>query len=78
MVFRVWAFFFPFFCASDGRDLKDCTFPKDIKKFLVDVHDFSVELIGEDIFPLFQRNVTVSITLFYCSAVQCNAQVSVF
>ncbi|XP_029195881.2 uncharacterized protein LOC114961374 isoform X2 [Acropora millepora] len=43
---------------DDGRDLKDCTLPKDIKKFLVDVHDFSVELIGEDIFPLFQRNVT--------------------
>ena len=78
MVFRVWAFFSFFFCAPDGRDLKDCTLPKDIKKFLVDVHDFSVELIGEDIFPLFQRNVTVSITLFYCSAVQCNAKVSVF
>lgn len=32
--------------------------PKDIKKFLVDVHDFSEELSGEDIFPLFHPYVT--------------------
>ena len=48
------------FCNSDGRDLKDCMLPKDIKKFLVDVHDFSEELSGEDIFPLFHPYVTVS------------------
>ena len=38
---------------SDGRDLKDCTLPQDIKKFLIEVHDFSDEVPGEDIFPLF-------------------------
>lgn len=43
---------------DDGRDLKDCALPKDIKKFLVDVHDFSEELPGEDIFPMFHPYVT--------------------
>ncbi|XP_078358629.1 SMC5-SMC6 complex localization factor protein 2-like [Oculina patagonica] len=43
---------------DDGRDLRDCTLPQDIKKFLVDVHDFSEELPGEDVFPMFHPYVT--------------------
>lgn len=45
---------------SDGRDLRDCTLPQDIKKFLGEVPDFSEELPGEDIFPMFHPYVTVS------------------
>ncbi|XP_022805706.1 uncharacterized protein LOC111342848 isoform X3 [Stylophora pistillata] len=43
---------------DDGRDLRDCSLPQDFKKFLVEVHDFSEELPGEDIFPVFHPNVT--------------------
>ena len=50
---------FQFWFYLDGRDLKDCTLPKDIKKFLVDVHDFTEDLPGEDIFPMFHPYVTV-------------------
>ena len=50
---------FQFWIYLDGRDLKDCTLPKDIKKFLVDVHDFTEDLPGEDIFPMFHPYVTV-------------------
>lgn len=45
---------------SDGRDLRDCTLPQDIKRFLGEVPDFSEELPGEDIFPMFHPYVTVS------------------
>ena len=47
---------------ADGRDLRDCTLPQDIKKFLVEVHDFSEELPGEDVFPVFHPYVTVRST----------------
>ena len=50
---------------SDGRDLRDCTLPQDIKKFLGEVPDFSEELPGEDIFPMFHPYVTVSFWCFY-------------
>ena len=50
---------------SDGRDLRDCTLPQDIKKFLGEMPDFSEELPGENIFPLFHPYVTVSFWCFY-------------
>ena len=46
--------------SSDGRDLRDCTLPQDIKRFLGEMPDFSEELPGEDIFPMFHPYVTVS------------------
>jgi len=49
---------------SDGRDLRDCTLPQDIKRFLGEVPDFSEELPGEDIFPVFHPYVTVSSDVF--------------
>ena len=53
---------------ADGRDLRDCSLPQDFKKFLVEVHDFSEELPGEDIFPVFHPNVTVSFSSVYWSS----------
>lgn len=50
---------------SDGRDLRDCTLPQDIKKFLGEMPDFSEELPGENIFLLFHPYVTVSFWCFY-------------
>ena len=44
----------------DGRDLRDCTLPQDIKWLLGEVPDFSEELPGEDIFPMFNPYVIVS------------------
>ncbi|XP_068709472.1 SMC5-SMC6 complex localization factor protein 2-like isoform X1 [Montipora foliosa] len=57
---------------DDGRDLKDCMLPKDIKKFLVDVHDFSEELSGEDIFPLFHPYVTDVPSLLINPSPECD------